>query len=134
MSLLRKKSWWKHVTESRITLIILILLCIAISFEVYDRYTVEREVASRRHSKEADLSKLSERKEDLVERINYLKGEQGIESEIRRHFDVVKEGEKVVILTGESESNSQVANVSNAVIVEEEKGWFGTFLSKIFPW
>ncbi len=103
MSLLRKKSWWQLILGSRLTLLILLLAAVGLSFAVYDRYTVEREMMSRRAESERELRALAERKESLKSRVEYLNNEQGMEAEIRRHFDVAKEGEQVVILLGERE-------------------------------
>jgi hypothetical protein len=47
---------------------------------------------------------LLNRKSILEEKVEYLSGERGVEEEIRTHFDVAKEGEKVIILMGEDTS------------------------------
>lgn len=101
MALLGKKSWWQRAINSRFTLIGLLALSTILSFAVYDRYTVEREVSERRQEKEEELRNLEERQAVLKERVDYLENDQGLEAEIRRHFDVAKEGEQVVVLMGE---------------------------------
>ena len=128
MSLLRKKGWWQIVLHSRLTLLILLLASFTISFAVYDRYVIEREMLDRRQTKEAQLHVMEDRRDELKERVEYLKGEQGIESEIRKYFDVALEGEKVVVLVGESEEESKISPV-NKVIVEEKSWW-----QRLLPW
>lgn len=127
MSLLRKRSWWQRLFHSRLMLAFLVVLAGAVSLAVYDRYVVEREVASRRQEKEAELSALLERRAVLEERVNYLKEEQGIESEIRRHFDVAREGERVIVLTGEMRPASNTAPPAPPA---EPSG----FWRRIWPW
>lgn len=107
MSLLRKKSWWQKITHSRLTLVLVIGACAAMSLAVYDRYVVERSMAERRAEKEAELQALKERKTEMEQKVDYLKGEEGIEAEIRQHFDVAREGEQVIVLTGEGEESEQ---------------------------
>lgn len=122
MSLLRKKGWWQIVLHSRITLLVLLAASIAISFAVYDRYVIEREMAERRQVKEMQLHSMEEKRDELKERVEYLKGEQGIESEIRKYFDVALEGEKVVVLIDDNEEET-LDNPTNKVIVEEKSWW-----------
>lgn len=128
MSLLRKKGWWQALLHSRLTLLVLLILTVMISFAVYDRYVIEREMAERRETKEMQLHTMEEQRDELKDRVEYLKGEQGIESEIRKYFDVALEGEKVVVLIGESESEEQ-NSLANKVVLEEESWW-----AKWFPW
>ena len=68
---------------------------------VFERFGVERDMYARRISAEAELSETAQRKENLNTQVEYLEGERGIEEEIRKHFDVAREGETVVILMGE---------------------------------
>ncbi len=128
MSLLRKKGWWQIVLHSRLTLLVLLVASITISFAVHDRYVIEREMAERRQVKEMQLYAMEEQRDELKERVEYLKGEQGIESEIRKYFDVALEGEKVVVLIGESEEEA-TDTPTNKVIVEEKSWW-----QRLLPW
>lgn len=127
MSLLRKRGWWQAVLRSRLTLLVLLLLSFTSSFAVYDRYVIEREMAERRQSKETQLQAMEEQRDILKERVEYLKGDQGIESEIRKYFDVALEGEKVVVLIGESTTEDDVS--TDKVNLESESWW-----QKLIPW
>lgn len=125
MSLLRKKTWWQILLNSRLTIAALLLAIFALSLAVYDRYVVEREMMSRRVEAEAEVSKLNERKATLEKRVEYLQNDQGLETEIRRHFDVAKEGEQVVVLLGEKPEEAVVAATTSTP--EEEKSWWNIF-------
>lgn len=126
MGLLRKRSWWQKVLNSRLTLAFVFMVSVFIAFAVYDRYVIEREMAERKSGKEAELLVLKERKASLESRVEHLKGDQGIEAEIRRHFDVAKEGERVIVLTGER----TVAEEDKRDIghVPEKKGWWRSLM------
>ena len=93
----------KNVLQSHITLVILLLLLIPLLLSVHERYQMEREMAAKRAEIEVELNELRARKASLEETVLYLQDERGIESEIRRHFDVAKEGEQVVIIIDEEE-------------------------------
>ncbi len=76
----------------------LFLLGALIAHSAYERYTVEREMAQKREEKVLELKKLEQRATVLESKISHLKNERGIEEELRSRFDVVKEGEQVVII------------------------------------
>ena len=131
MSLLRRKNWWKAVIYSRITLGLILAVSLVVAFSVYDRYVIEREVFERRVQKEDDLRKLEERKNILESKVDYLSDEQGVEAEIRRHFDVAREGEKVVVLLGDDKASDEVLTLPSPT--PEVSAWKG-FWAKFIPW
>ena len=98
-----KKNNYTHYLYSRPVIIVLFILLILLSKSVYERYTVERDMAARREQSETELEQKLKRREQLDERVEYLEGERGQEEEIRKNFDVAKEGEQVIILMGDSE-------------------------------
>ncbi len=96
------------------------MVFVFLAISVYDRYSVEREMAARRHDIELEQQDLVKRKEAIEEKVKYLEGERGIEEELRKRFDVAKEGEKVVILLGDDE---EVASTTTATD-DEDKHWY----------
>lgn len=126
MSLLRKKAWWRKLLYSRLALLLAIIGCLGLSFAVYDRYTAEREVEQRREEKAKELAGAEARKQVLSEKVAAISDDAGVESEIRKHFDVAKEGEQVVVLL--SNDQKQDANLELQP-VEKPKGWWSRFLS-----
>ena len=88
----------RSVLYSKTTIGVLLLIAIALSFSVYERYSVERTVSAKRAEREADLLRLKERAEMLEGKIEYLQSERGMEEELRNRYDVAKEGEQVIII------------------------------------
>lgn len=105
----KQKRWWT-VLQSPIVIIILLVLVVILGREVYERYTIEREMADRRLEVESQLDELTERRDALKEKVEYLSNERGIEAEMRRNFDVAQEGEKVIIIL-EDESQANVEQI-----------------------
>lgn len=132
MALLRKNNWWHAILYSRFTLVTLGLLIILLAFAVYGRYVIEREVADRRADQEAELKTLEGRQKELQEKVRYLDDEQGVEAEIRRHFDVAIEGEDVVILV---ENQNNASNTGNPISWKDkkERSWWN-FWRVLIPW
>ena len=75
----------------------------------------------RRVAAERELKELKMRAAALESKVDYLEDDRGMEAEIRGRFDVVKEGEQVVIIL-DDETEPQ-ATVTNTEIVEDEP-WY----------
>ena len=98
----------KNLTEYLYTkpaVFLLLVVTVFLSSAVYQRFLIERKTAVLQEEMESQRQELLERKSLLEEKVEYLSGDRGIEEEIRKHFDVAKEGEQVIILVG----NEQVA-------------------------
>ena len=80
---------------------LVLLLCGLVAWSVLERWQIEREMAARRAVIEAEYNQLHERFEALKADVEYLRDERSLEAEIRKHFDVAREGESVVILLDE---------------------------------
>jgi cell division protein FtsB len=93
----QKRSWRAWLATPWFMAIVGVI-CLLLAFVVYDRYTIEREMAARRALAETELQALQVRYEELEEKVDYLKSERGIEAEMRRNFDVARPGEQVVII------------------------------------
>jgi cell division protein FtsB len=93
----QKKSW-RSVFKSWWFVGVLAVLCLFMLYVVYDRYTIERDMASRRSAAEASLRELEERRAHIEDKVQYLSSDRGIEAEMRRNFDVAQPGEQVVII------------------------------------
>lgn len=111
---------------SRITAVVCIVLGIVLLLSVYERYTIEREMAERRHAAEEELVELHARKAELETKVEYVTADHGIEAEIRKHFDVAKEGEQVVIIVDEREEKQEE--------ITEEEHESRSFWSRFIPW
>lgn len=92
------ETYAKKILLIRFFLLITFIAVIFMSLSVFERFRIEREMNERRDVAEADYEALLLRKDDLGEKVDYLSKESSIESEIRKHFDVAKEGEQVVII------------------------------------
>lgn len=118
-----RKTSFTDVLFSKVTVVILFLVSGFLAMSVYERYQVAEEMANRRAASEEAYQNLLERKDVLEDRVEYLRGESGKESEIRKHFDVVKEGEQVVIIVDDETQKQPVLDALEAP-EPEEKPWY----------
>lgn len=76
----------------------------------------------RRVTVEAEATALQARKDALEAEVQYLSDERGIEAEMRRQFDVAKEGEKVVVIV-EEEEDEQIETIEVEASTNEKR-WY----------
>lgn len=83
---------------SKTTLLLLLLLCILVTRGAYGVYLKEK-------SSRQEMHRILEQKVELEQRLHAIEGHNehlqtaaGIETEIRHKFDVVKDGEGVIVI------------------------------------
>ena len=108
--------------RSRILQVLLVLIIIALSFQVFEQYKSAKDTSELRAQSEAGFYEREADRRQLEEQVQSLHDPYHIEAEIRRHFDVAKEGEEVVIILDpppeiEEVSPAQPSDTSN-------KPWF----------
>lgn len=118
-----EKRKFKRLLYSKITLIILGLIVIWLSFVVWSMYEKERDTRLKRIEQREILNELEGRESSLREEIERLSTERGIEEEVRSKFEVGKDGEEIIIIVDNPEG-------ANAEKKETEK----TFWQKMYNW
>lgn len=96
----------RRVIYSRYSIGFLLFLALVLGRSVYERFTIEREMAEKLDGRTSELEALKLRAALLETKVEHLKNERGIEDELRSRFDVVKEGERVVILLDDPKESS----------------------------
>jgi cell division protein FtsB len=122
----------RRVLYSKIFIGGVFIVALILARSAYERYRVERDMAGRLLDREQELHELQERALLLESRVDHLRNERGIEEEIRERFDVVRDGEQVVvILEDESESTTPLVlpialdpNVGTTSVFEVLTSWF----------
>ena len=93
-----QKRKMRTIFNSRVTQVILAVLSLMVLWSAYDRYLVAKEMSEKRYALEKEMKDLKERQETLGAKVEYLSSERGKEAEMRREFDIAREGEQVVII------------------------------------
>lgn len=106
----RKIRGWLY---SKVTIGVLFALAFFISFNVIERFKVEREMATKRLEQEEVLMELKQRAATLEAKVEHLKNSRGVEEELRGRFDVAKEGERVVVIVGEEKASEDLEALKN---------------------
>ncbi len=117
---------------SKVVIAGLFLVAMALSFPVYNRYTVAQDMKAKLETKRIELEEIKLRAQTLESKVDYLGNERGVEEELRNRFDVAKEGEQVIILLDDREGektnvpeNSSAHGTENDT--ESKKSFFDFF-------
>lgn len=79
-------------------------------------------MADRRETAEIEAQHLKQRLESLGEEVKYLSNERGQEAEMRRQFDIARDGEQVVIIL-DDDSNHNESNI-RPIAPPEKRPWY----------
>lgn len=112
-----QKRKMRTIFGSRLTQGILLFLSFFVLISAYNRYLIALEMAERREAVESEIQGLQERRTTLESEVKYLSNERGMESELRKQFDVARKGEQVVIILDEkakSEAGSEATTTATS--------------------
>jgi len=118
----QQKRKFRSVFGSPITQGVILLITLFILLSAYNRYLIARDMAERRFAVEAEIHALAERRQKLDEEVKYLSNERGVEAEMRRQFDITREGEQLVILLDEKKDSSPAAETET--VSTTSKSWY----------
>ena len=115
-----------HFWHSPLVLVVMFCLIILFIYNIISLIEKERETAKKKTISQEQVDNLKYRELSISKEINKLKTEDGIEESIREKYQVVKPGEKIVVIVNEEED-------SEADSVETKKGFiFIDWLKSLF--
>lgn len=91
----------------------ILLLTVFVAWQAFQRYEMAVDMRERRVEAEQEAAALEARKDALEAKVEYLSNERGIEAEMRRQFDVTKDGEQVVVIV-EPEEESEIKPIATS--------------------
>ncbi len=111
----------RTIANSRVTQAVLVVLVLLVMWSAFDRYLIAKEMADKRSAVESEISDLEDRRDTLEAEVQYLSNERGIEAEMRRQFDIARNGEQVVIiLDDEKEDEEKVSTTTE----KQARPWY----------
>lgn len=122
----QKKRKIKNIVYSPFVLIILVAFLFLLIKGVWNLYAKVELSRERLRIDVLELSKLSNREENLSNLIDFLKTDFGIENEIRTKFKALKEGEEVAVIVDETNVNK---TMETRDIITPHSFWY-----KLFHW
>ncbi len=120
-----------HSPASILILFIIFLILIRAIFSVYQKQNISIQNLAK---EKMEYEKMSQRKEKLVSNIEYLKTDDGVESEIRNKFRLVKQGESVAVIINDEASSTKntIKNPQNTSEISTSTSFFGKIFNYLF--
>ncbi len=112
----------RNILYSKWIALALLFVTVLLGTAVHDRYMVAEEMRMKLEDKRSELEALKHRAQVLESKVEYLERDRGIEEELRNRFDVVREGEQMVILIGDREGEGEA--VSETPSPERDSSFF----------
>ena len=94
----RQKKTTNRKKYSKTLLVVMLLILVLLVRGVFSVYAKERESQGEIDRILTQKSELEKRHSNIAEQSDALKSEAGVESEIRNKFDVIKQGEGVIVI------------------------------------
>jgi len=120
----KQKRQLKSIISSRITQVIILIITFFILLSTYNRYLIARDMDNRRAAVESEIVNLTERRESLEKEVKYLTNERGIEAELRRQFDIVREGEQLIIILDDVEAANSKKKEETTPVATSSRPWY----------
>jgi len=111
----------RTICNSRITQGFLVVVAFVMLWNAFERYTIADAMGDRRAVVEQEAAALEARKALLEAEVEYLRDERGIESAMRRQFDIALPGEEVVVIL---EDETKVEFEPLATTTATDSGWW----------
>lgn len=121
MVLKSRQRLWHKIALSWLTLAFLLIITILLTRSVISMYQKNARASEKAQSARIDLAKVEERKESLEQGLGHIKTTRGVEEELRRKFDVARNGEHLLVI---------VDKEVEAVIPTEKNSWISSVWRK----
>jgi len=122
MVLRSRQKLWHRIAFSWVTIVLLILLSLLLARSVFSMYQKNNRARERAQDAQIELTKVEERKALLSKSLEHIKTSKGVEEELRKKFDVAREGEHLLVIV-DKEVKPEVKT--------KETSWFGGLWRKL---
>ena len=120
----QEKKTFRRYLYSRVFLSILGVLILFLAHAVYGVYRKAQSAGVFLQEAETTLEEMNKREKYFSREIERLDSDLGVEEEIRKKFQVAKEGEKVIVIMDEGKNTTEAA-------IEPKETFWQNFLSII---
>lgn len=132
----QKKKKIKNILHSPVFIIILFVFLIILIRAIFSVYQKQNMSAINLNKERMEYEKMNQRKEKLVSSIEYLKTDDGVESEIRTKFRLIKQGESIAVIVNDDSTTTSTAkidkNTKNNSITASSTSFFARIFNTLF--
>ncbi len=122
MVLRSRQKMWHKIAFSWVTILSLVFVVFILTKGVFGMYQKNVRASERAQDALTELAKVEKREASLNKNLGHIKTSRGVEEELRRKFDVAREGEHLlVIIDKEIEPENK----------KDTDSWFGGLWRKL---
>jgi len=114
----------RTVMNSPYTQGVILFFALWVGWSAYVRYDIAMVMMDRREQAELRAAALEGQKQALEEKVQYLSSERGIDAEMRRQYDVAREGEQVIVIVEDESKEPKIMPLSVEAEIEDEHMWY----------
>ncbi|MEK7567382.1 MAG: hypothetical protein AAB513_00465 [Patescibacteria group bacterium] len=103
---------FRTVMNSKLTLVILLLVLMVVLKSTWILYGKNKEAGMKKESLSRESKQIGEREDFLEGEISRLRTEQGVEEILRQKFNIKKDGEEVLVIIDEEIDEKERENKS----------------------
>ncbi len=118
MAVLQGRKRIKSFFKSGYFALFLFLIFFWMGGSVFNVYKKDRLAQENRAKIKKEFDVLEKKKNSLQYEINRLQSQDGVEEELRRRFQVAKEGEQILIIVDKDEEKKEIP-----IVLEKESVW-----------
>ena len=124
MKSFQKSGRLKYVMQSKLFLIFLGIIILTFFFNIFSFMNKMGETSRNKEIIEDKVTELEKSKEKLNSEIIKLKTEKGIEENIREKFGLAKEGEEMIVIIEDKNSEEAEKKMDSEGFFSFLKNWF----------
>ncbi len=119
------KKKFSDLVYSKLGLLILFVILIIFTRGTWEMYVKERETGEKLEDLSAEFDLLTERRDTRLAEVEKLDSPEGVEDELRRLLPIVREGERVIIITGSEEDQEEPVEETHQNFWQKILNFFG---------
>ena len=116
--LVGSRGYKKKLYVMRLSILIILMIIVGLSYCLWEILKSERIAVMERDKLKLEHANLLDQYQSLIEEVSYLSSEESREAELRESFNVAKEGEQIVIISGAEDQLYTLTDTKNTTSVE----------------
>lgn len=121
----QSKNSLNKIIYSKVMVIVLLIFLVLLSYSVFSLYKKRNEALTKARAAQTELSRAKAKQEQIDSSLDKLSTPEGIEDAIRDKFQVVKDGEELIVVTDPEQNKISEEENEKQTFWDKIKEFFG---------
>ncbi len=121
----QSKNSLNKIIYSKVMVLILLIFLALLSYSVFSLYKKRNEALTKAHAAQAELDRVKDKQSQIDSSLDKLSTPEGIEDAIRDKFQVVKDGEELIVVTDPNHNETSEKEEVKQTFWDKIKEFFG---------